>query len=80
MVHYSDVWYHGTEHMNSKQFSNQMNSHDLNTKLVHYSDPYCMYNMDSAQGRTVLKIHPGQIVFFPNFHLPPPRPRRRENV
>ena len=51
-----------------------MNSHDLNTKLVHYSDPYCMYNMNSAQGRTVLKIHPGQIVFFQIFTYPLPGP------
>ena len=37
------IWiqnYHGTGHLNSKPFEDQTNPHDLNTKLVCYSDPY----------------------------------------
>ena len=39
------IWvpnYHGTGHLNSKPFSDWSNPHDLNTKLVRYSDPYCI--------------------------------------
>ena len=34
--------YHGTRHLNSKPFDEQTNRHDLNTKLVSYSDPHCI--------------------------------------
>ena len=44
------IWisnYHGTGHQNSKPFNKQTNPHDLDTELVCYSDPHCIYKLTS---------------------------------
>ena len=44
-VNQTGIWmpnYHGTRNLNSKPFDERTNLHDLNTKLVCYSDPYCI--------------------------------------
>ena len=40
------IWilnYHGTRHLKSEPFNYPTNLHDLNTELVRYSDPHCIW-------------------------------------
>ena len=40
------IWilnYQGTRHLNSEPFNYPTNLHDLNTELVRYSDPHCIW-------------------------------------
>ena len=57
------IWilnYHGTGPPKSKPFDERINPHDLNTELVCYSDPHCIWNLDIGQCCN----SPGSVIAF----------------